>query len=106
VDHRAVLEQVLDAQDPGWRDRVRHVAYRRRLVVAHDRPRPEHLGGAPTPVAVADRPGVFVAGDWLTDHGLLADAALSSGAAAGRAAAGAGVPAPDPVAGVTVGVDG
>lgn len=106
VDHRAVLEQVLDAQDPGWRDRVRHVAYRRRLVVAHDRPRPEHLGGAPTPVAVADRPGVFVAGDWLTDHGLLADAALSSGAAAGRAAAGVGVPASDPVAGLAAGVAG
>ncbi len=38
-------------------------------------------------VAVADQPGVFVAGDWITTDGLLADAALSSGRAAGLAAA-------------------
>jgi hypothetical protein len=87
VDHRAVLERLLDAQDPGWRDRVRHLAYRRRLVVAHDRPRPVPRDGERTPRRVPEHPGVFVAGDWLTDDGLLADAALASGAEAGREAA-------------------
>ena len=86
LDHRAVLEQVLDAQDPGWRDRVRHVAYRRRLVVAHDRPRPARLGGPVASVRVPELDGLFVAGDWLTGHGMLADASLASGEEAGELA--------------------
>jgi len=45
------------------------------------------VAGRP-PVAVPGRPGVHVAGDWVGPRGLLADAALSSGAEAGRAAAG------------------
>ncbi len=83
VDHRAVLEAMLDAQHPGWRADAVSVTHRQRSVVAHDRPRP---GVAPPPVAVPDVEGVFVAGDWLTGHGILADAALGSAAEAGRAA--------------------
>jgi len=55
------------------------------------------VGGVPTPAAggLAGRPaidstgvaGVFVAGDWVGSKGWLADAALSSGEAAGAAAA-------------------
>lgn len=37
-------------------------------------------------VRVPDLPGVFVAGDWVGPEGLLADASLASGRAAGRAA--------------------
>jgi hypothetical protein len=44
------------------------------------------MAGRP-PVAVADRPGTFVAGDWVGPVGMLSDAALASAAAAGRAAA-------------------
>jgi phytoene dehydrogenase-like protein len=44
------------------------------------------LGGRPE-VAVPGRPGVFVAGDWVGADGFLADAALASGADAGRRAA-------------------
>lgn len=43
------------------------------------------LAGRP-PVDVADRPGVFVAGDWVGSAGHLADAALHSGREAARAA--------------------
>lgn len=46
-------------------------------------------GGLPgrPPVEVASTPGLFLAGDWVGDEGMLGDAALASGAAAGRAAA-------------------
>jgi phytoene dehydrogenase-like protein len=44
------------------------------------------LAGRP-PVASPDRPGVLLAGDWVGDAGLLSDAAVASGHAAGRAAA-------------------
>ncbi len=44
------------------------------------------LAGRPG-VAVPDRPGAFVAGDWVGPVGMLADATLASATAAGRAAA-------------------
>jgi phytoene dehydrogenase-like protein len=43
------------------------------------------LAGRP-PVAAADRPGAFVAGDWVGPVGMLSDASLASAAAAARAA--------------------
>lgn len=87
VDHRAVLEAMLDVHDPGWRSRAVSVAYRRRAVVAHDRPRPGLAGAVPPGVRVPGLTRVLVAGDWLVGHGMLADAALASGEAAGAAAA-------------------
>jgi len=44
------------------------------------------LAGRPS-VDVADHPGVLVAGDWVGPTGLLSDAAVASGAEAGRLAA-------------------
>ncbi len=44
------------------------------------------LAGRPA-VTVADRPGAFVAGDWVGPVGMLSDASLASAAVAGRAAA-------------------
>jgi phytoene dehydrogenase-like protein len=44
------------------------------------------LVGRPS-VAVAERPGAFIAGDWVGPVGLLSDASFASAAAAGRAAA-------------------
>lgn len=84
VDHRAVLEAMLEAVDPGWRDRAATLVFRKRSVVTHDRVRPVE---ARPSVPVGDLEGVFVAGDWLTGHGMLADAPITSGAEAGRAAA-------------------
>ncbi len=58
-----------------------------RMVVTHAVPVPGRgLAGRPT-VAVDGHGGLFVAGDWVGPRGLLADASLASGQAAGRAAA-------------------
>ncbi len=57
------------------------------MTVCHALPRPgSGLAGRPG-IDAADLPGVFLAGDWIGPVGLLADAALSSGEAGGRAAA-------------------
>jgi hypothetical protein len=87
VDHRTRLEQLLDLQQPGWRDAVVEVRCNRRLVVAHDRPRPGVAPEEAPRTDLEDVPGVYVAGDWITRDGLLADAAVSSGRTAGRQAA-------------------
>lgn len=58
------------------------------MVVAGAVPTAEGGGLVGRPeVAVAGRPGVLVAGDWVGPDGFLADAALASGADAGRRAA-------------------
>ena len=50
------------------------------MTVAHGMPIADNggLAGRP-PVTVADRPGLFVAGDWVGAVGMLADAAVASG---------------------------
>lgn len=70
--------------------------YLHRVVVAGGTCLAERGGLAGRPgVAVPGNPGVFVAGDWVGDEGLLADAAVASGRAAAksatRAASGAAV---------------
>jgi phytoene dehydrogenase-like protein len=59
-----------------------------RMVVAGTLPHPATggLAGRP-PVAVAEHPGVFVAGDWVGPTGLLLDAAAASAVEAGQLAA-------------------
>lgn len=51
-------------------------------------------GGLPgrPPVEVSGAVGLFIAGDWVGDEGMLADAALASGAAAGRRSASVAAP--------------
>lgn len=63
--------------------------YLHRTVVAAGLPLAERggLGGRPA-VAVPGHPGVVVAGDWVGDRGLLADAAFASGRAAAAAVVG------------------
>lgn len=65
-----------------------HTRYLHRLTVAGGLPEAAR-GGLPGRPAttVDDRPGAFLAGDWVGPEGLLADAAVASGVAAGRAAA-------------------
>jgi phytoene dehydrogenase-like protein len=92
--HFGELERLADRVRPGWRERV---AQRQRLVgitVAHDFPH-WRRSGRRAPVVVADAPGLFLAGDWVGDEGLLSDAAAASAAVAAREAAAfvAGVPA-------------
>ena len=81
---RAELEGLLDDAQPGWRDEVVAEHFNRNLVVAYGRPRPGVT--RPTP-RVPDLDEVYVAGDWVGPDGLLADASLASGRAAGLSAA-------------------
>ncbi len=81
---RAELEAFLDRAQPGWREQVVAERFNRSLVVAYGRP---EVGVERPTAAVGDMPGVFVAGDWVGPDGLLADASLASGRAAGHMAA-------------------
>lgn len=69
------LEAFLDRLQPGWRPHLRHRRLSVALPVAHGMPAPG--AEVPTP-AVPDVPGLWVAGDWVGDEGMLADAAVAS----------------------------
>lgn len=70
------------------RGRIVEERFLARMVVAGSLPHPETGGLAGRPaVAVAEHPGVFLAGDWVGPAGLLLDAVTASGAEAGRLAA-------------------
>lgn len=85
---RGECEHLLDRIRPGWRNNAVHVGFSRRLVAAFDQPKAATGGLAGRPeVAVPGLDGVFVAGDWVGPAGVLADASVASGRAAGAAAA-------------------
>jgi phytoene dehydrogenase-like protein len=74
-DAIAELESVADLVMPGWRPLERKRQELRGMVVANafvrwDRARPD--------VTLPDAPGVFIAGDWVGDEGMIADAAAAS----------------------------
>ncbi len=81
----AELEAYLEMLQPGWRD---HVVARRFLpgmTVAHSLPRADEGGLAGRPgVAVPGHPNLFLAGDWVGNRGLLADASAASASEAAR----------------------
>lgn len=92
---RDELEGLLDQVQPGWRLELETARFQRRLVVAHALPTVSGGGLAERPpVVVADRPGLFLAGDWVGPVGLLADATIASAAAAAAAAATGAHPSP------------
>lgn len=67
---------------------VVHERYLHRVVVTHGAPTALGGGLAGRPAVDAlDRPGVYLAGDWVGAEGLLADAAAASGVAAAHMAA-------------------
>ncbi len=82
---RAALEAAADAVQPGWRERVTLERFLPRMVAVS-------AVASPAAGGLAGRPGVdrgdglYLAGDWLGPEGWLLDAAISSGAAAARAA--------------------
>jgi hypothetical protein len=86
-ERRAELEGLVDQIQPGWRNELVTARFQRRLVVAHALPTAATggLAGRP-PVAVTDRAGVFLAGDWVGATGHLADAVIASAAQAADAA--------------------
>ena len=80
ADHdRVVMEALLDQVRPGWRDDAVHVGFRARMVATHDQPQAARgaLAGR-APVTVAGHQRVVVAGDWVGNDGLLADACFAS----------------------------
>jgi len=77
------LEGFADLVMPGWRAVEVHRQTLRGMVVSHglprwDRSRPE--------IAAADYPGLFLAGDWVGNEGMIGDAAAASAIAAARSA--------------------
>ncbi|HEX9335218.1 MAG TPA: FAD-dependent oxidoreductase, partial [Pseudonocardiaceae bacterium] len=76
---RAGFEQLLDRCQAGWRSAVVHQRFLPRMTTMWSLPTAATGGLAARPaVAVPDRPGVFLAGDWVGPNGLLADAAVGS----------------------------
>lgn len=75
------LESLLDRVQPGWREVLVHRRFLPAMTVANALVTP----GAPRPSAVTPIRGLYVAGDWVGNEGLLSDAALSSARAAAKA---------------------
>lgn len=86
------VEALVDLLRPGWRDRVVERRALPRMVATHAVPLAS-TGGLPGRQPVQVAPGLVVAGDWVGDEGLLADAALGSARAAARALLAAPAPA-------------
>lgn len=83
---RERLEGLLDAYQPGWREQLVHARYLPRMVATYGLPvAGGGLAGRPG-VAVPDRTGIFLAGDWVGRVGLLADASAASAVGAAAAA--------------------
>jgi phytoene dehydrogenase-like protein len=77
------LEGLLDLVQPGWRGVVVHRRFLPDMIVMNSMPLASFGGtrGRPGP-EVADVDGLFVAGDWVGNEGLLVDASLASAKAA------------------------
>jgi phytoene dehydrogenase-like protein len=76
------LEEIADIAMPGWRPLEKRRQALRGMTVSNalvrwDRGRPG--------VELADAPGLFIAGDWVGEHGMLSDASAASAVAAAAA---------------------
>jgi len=80
----ADLEHVADRVQPGWRDRVETRRFLPNLVASNAI---VVAGGRRPAVDASGLPGAYLAGDWVGEEGMLADATIvSARAAAGRIA--------------------
>ena len=79
-DHvRDELEALLERAQSGWTKHAIYTRYLPQMTVYSAMPLATRGGlRGRTPVVVADAPGLFVAGDWVGDEGMLLDAALAS----------------------------
>ena len=84
-DARAELEALVDLLQPGWRDALVREHFLPKMTVVEAAPLAARggLAGRP-PVAVAEVPGLYLAGDWVGEEGLLADASFASARNAAR----------------------
>lgn len=83
------LESVLDQLQPGWRKHVVERRFLPSMIASEALPAAANGGlrGRPGP-ALASRPSVFVAGDWVGSRGMLADASAASAELAAQLALG------------------
>ena len=81
IEDEQHLEALLDEMQPGWRDVLVHRRFLPAMTVSNALVAP----GAKRPSPVTRIRGLYIAGDWVGDEGLLADAALASARAAARA---------------------
>jgi len=75
------LETLLDELQPGWRDVVVHRRFLPSMTVTNSLQRPAQA----RPAAVTPVKGLYLAGDWVGEEGILSDASLASARAAARA---------------------
>ena len=75
------LEGLLDRIQPGWRDVLVHRRFLPSMTVSNALVTPS----AQRPPVTTGVRGLYLAGDWVGDEGLLSDAALASARAAARA---------------------
>ena len=78
------LEKLLDDMQPGWRDVVVHRRFLPQMTVSNAIAEPARDGAARRPPASTPIRGLYLAGDWVGDDGILSDAALSSARAAAK----------------------
>jgi phytoene dehydrogenase-like protein len=83
------LEKLLDDMQPGWRDVVVHRRFLPSMTVSNAIAEPDRAGAARRPSPQTSIRGLYLAGDWVGDEGILSDAALSSARAAAKAIAAA-----------------
>jgi hypothetical protein len=79
------IEGFLECVQPGWHHRVVTERFLCQMTVTHAITTPDRNGlDGRYPLAVPDREGVFVAGDWVGPIGHLSDASIASAAAVAR----------------------
>lgn len=81
VDDDHALEALLDRMQPGWREVLVHRRFLPSMTVSNALPTPS----TPRPSPVTSIRGLYIAGDWVGNEGLLSDAALASAKAAAQA---------------------
>ena len=84
----AELEALVDEMQPGWRDLVVHRRFLPAMTVSNALVQPD--GKAPRPRATTSVSGLYIAGDWVDEGGILSDAAFASARAAAKAILAAG----------------
>jgi phytoene dehydrogenase-like protein len=80
---RLDLEQLLDQMQPGWREVVVHQRFLPAMTVSYSIIPPGEGPARPHPVTPIK--GLYLAGDWVGEEGLLSDASLASARVAARA---------------------
>lgn len=77
----AELEALLDDMQPGWREVTVHRRFLPSMIVSNS----ASTAGTARPPTRTPIEGVYLAGDWVGDEGMLSDAALASARAASKA---------------------